>query len=141
MIKLLVPVDGSPAALRAVRFAADFVPAPCEVELHLLNVQEPVLTWEVRRFLREGEIEKVQREKAWEIVEDAAKEVRQAGLTDHVHVEFGDVAKTVDAVAKHLGCRQIIMGTRGVGAIEELLMGSVSTKVLHRTSIPVTLVK
>ena len=43
--------------------------------------------------------------------------------------------------AEELGCDEIIMGTRGMGAIGNLVMGSVATKVVHLAGIPVTLVK
>ena len=33
------------------------------------------------------------------------------------------------------------MGSRGLGSVAALLMGSVATKVLHLTALPVTLVK
>ena len=141
MLKLLVPVDGSAASLRAVRFAATFMPPPCEVELHLLNVQQAAVDWEVRRFLRGVEIDKLLHDKGREIVEEAAREAQAAGRPAVVHVEVGEVAPTIDAVAKRLECGQIVMGSHGAGALEGLLMGSVSAKVLQRTDLPVTLIK
>jgi nucleotide-binding universal stress UspA family protein len=35
----------------------------------------------------------------------------------------------------------VVMGTRGTTAISNLVIGSVATKVIHLTTIPVTLVK
>jgi nucleotide-binding universal stress UspA family protein len=35
----------------------------------------------------------------------------------------------------------IVMGTRGQGAVGNLLLGSVATKVIHLSKVPVTLVK
>jgi nucleotide-binding universal stress UspA family protein len=43
--------------------------------------------------------------------------------------------------AAQLGCDSIVMGTHGRGAISNLLMGSVATKVIHFSQVPVTLVK
>ena len=42
---------------------------------------------------------------------------------------------------EELNCDGIVMGTRGMGAIGNLVMGSVATKVVHLTKLPVTLVK
>jgi nucleotide-binding universal stress UspA family protein len=38
-------------------------------------------------------------------------------------------------------CDGIVMGTRGMSAVGNLVMGSVATKVIHLTKLPVTLVK
>jgi nucleotide-binding universal stress UspA family protein len=38
-------------------------------------------------------------------------------------------------------CDQIVMGTRGLGALSGALLGSVSHQVLEKTSLPVTLIK
>jgi nucleotide-binding universal stress UspA family protein len=43
--------------------------------------------------------------------------------------------------AEEKGCDGIIMGTRGLGPIGNLVMGSVATKVIHLTTLPVTLIK
>jgi nucleotide-binding universal stress UspA family protein len=43
--------------------------------------------------------------------------------------------------AKEKGCDQIVMGTRGLGTVQGLLLGSVATKVIHLANVPVMLVK
>ena len=43
--------------------------------------------------------------------------------------------------AEEIGCRVIVMGTRGMSALANLMLGSVTTKVVHLTKLPVTLIK
>jgi nucleotide-binding universal stress UspA family protein len=141
MYKLLVPTDGSPASLRAVKHAVSIVPSGCNPEVHLLNVQEPIDAWEVRHFLSEDEIAAMQRKRSEEALLEASGVLEQAGVTYRVHAGFGSVPETIVEYAKDLGCQQIIMATQGMGALKGLLLGSVVTKVLHLVDIPVTLVK
>jgi nucleotide-binding universal stress UspA family protein len=54
---------------------------------------------------------------------------------------IGDVPKALVAYAEAKGCDGIVMGTRGLGAIGNLVLGSVATKVIHLTRLPVTLIK
>jgi nucleotide-binding universal stress UspA family protein len=44
-------------------------------------------------------------------------------------------------MAVDLGCEQIVMGTRGLGLVPEILLGSVARRVAHEATVPVTLVK
>lgn len=141
MFKLLLPMDGSPAALRAARFAAALAPQVSDLEVHLLNVQEPVDAWEVRRFLSEEEIAAMQKQRGEEALAEALAILREAGVAVVAHLEAGDVAQTIARMVGELACRQVVMGTHGHGAMGGLLMGSVSTKVLHLVQVPVTLVK
>ena len=53
----------------------------------------------------------------------------------------GAVAATIDRVAREEDVEHIIMGTRGLGGVRGLLLGSVATQLLHLTDVPVTLVK
>jgi nucleotide-binding universal stress UspA family protein len=56
-------------------------------------------------------------------------------------VLVGDVPTAIAACAEERGCDGIVMGTRGMSAIANLVLGSVATEVIHLTRSPVTLVK
>ena len=58
MLKVLVPVDGSPNALRAVRHAIDEYRRHHELELHLLNVQ-PRFSRHISRFVGRQDLRSV----------------------------------------------------------------------------------
>ncbi len=53
----------------------------------------------------------------------------------------GQVAKTIADVAREESVGQIVMGTRGLGGVQGLLLGSVATQVIHLAEVPVTLIK
>jgi nucleotide-binding universal stress UspA family protein len=71
----------------------------------------------------------------------AIETAKKAGLTFTSEILIGDVAKSIVSCAEASGCCAIVMGTRGMSAIGNLVMGSVATKVIHLTKLPVTLVK
>ena len=50
-------------------------------------------------------------------------------------------AEVICRYAKEKGCDQIFMGTRGLGSVSSLVLGSVATKVIHLSPVPVLLVK
>lgn len=141
MSKLLVPVDGSDSAKRALRHALACGGEACSPEIHLLNIQEPIVDWEVRRFMRDEEIDKMLRAKAEDILAEAAEIAVLSGREVHRHILIGDTAQGIVEQARELGCDQIVMGTRGMGTLQGMLLGAISTKVLHLVEIPVTLVK
>lgn len=140
-MKLLIPTDGSPAALRAVRHAVSMLPLVCDLEVHLLHVQPPVDSWEVKSHLGAAEIADIQRCKADDALREAKAVLQEGGVKFEAHIAQGDPPEVIARQAEALGCHQIVMGTRGMGALSGLLLGSVSTKVLQRVGIPVTLVK
>jgi nucleotide-binding universal stress UspA family protein len=51
------------------------------------------------------------------------------------------IANTIGRLARQLGVDQIVIGSRGLGAIGRLVLSSVATKVAHLARVPVTLVK
>ena len=53
----------------------------------------------------------------------------------------GEPAEAIAGYARRTRCKEIIMGTRGLGRISGLVLGSVAIKVIHLASVPVTLVK
>lgn len=142
MLKLLVPVDGSPNSERVVNRVIAFSRTECpNLELHVLNVQLPVEVWEVKRFLPQQEIEALLQSRGGDALVGARALLDAAGIIYTPHVRIGPIAETIVSVARELGSSQIVMGTRGMGAVGSLLLGSVATKVIHLADVPVTLIK
>ena len=82
-------------------------------------------------FLQEGK---------WAL--QAAEEMLLAcGEKFSTHVVPGDIARRIVQLAEQHDCVRIVMGTRGLGALAGLVLGSVGYRVIHLSPIPVTLVK
>lgn len=141
MIKFLLPVDGSEPADNAVRHLIRLARDPEAVEIHLLNVRDPAEAWEIRRFLTEEEIARNQRAEGENELSSARTLLDAAGLAYTAEVRIGPVAQTIADYAAERGCEAILMGSHGRGGLANLLLGSVATKVIHLTRIPVTLVR
>jgi len=76
------------------------------------------------------------------IVETAARNARNAGVADiDTRVEMGDYAKTVLNSAETLGVDMIVLGSRGLGGLQALLLGSVSDKVARHAKCSVLTVR
>jgi nucleotide-binding universal stress UspA family protein len=141
-MKVLVAVDGSRNSERAVAYAIrDAAGRSGKVELHLVNVQAPVTSSNVRRFVTKAMLENYRREQGERVLSAACRMLDRAKVPYRTHIMAGHVAETIVWQAKKLRCGEIIMGTRGMGAIASALVGSVATKVIHLTKLPVTLVK
>lgn len=140
MDTLLVPVDGSEHALKAVELAAGLA-QKLDAGLVLLTVEDPgPLKGAVAHF---AETEHLSRNQIpdW-ILHGAEISANEAGCTDVKRVSAtGDVTDAVlNAVDKHKPS-MIVMGARGLSDLEGLILGSVSHKVLHVAPVPVLIVK
>ena len=75
------------------------------------------------------------------IRESGEKLLKEAGVPYATEILRGPIASTIAERADALGCDGIVMGTRGMTALKNLVLGSVATKVVHASQLPVTLVK
>jgi nucleotide-binding universal stress UspA family protein len=141
MLKALIPVDGSANSDRAVKHVIAMAEGREPVEIHLLNVQEPADNWELKRFMPQSEIEAMQESRGGDCLASARELLDKAGIRYTPHVLIGPVAETIARLALEQGCNMIVMGTRGSTSLGSLLLGSVTTKVIHLAAVPVTLVK
>lgn len=137
MKKLLLPVDGSESSLHAVHFALTHLHLAQGDEIHLLNVQLPIHSG----FANHEQVERYQRGEADQALAGARKLLAQHGLTCVEHIAVGQLGETVAHYAATHHVDQIVMGSRGLGSVGGLLMGSVAMKVVHLAHCPVTLVK
>ncbi|MFN0315487.1 MAG: universal stress protein, partial [Burkholderiales bacterium] len=83
----------------------------------------------------------LQREHSARVLDGAEKVLKEAAVPYTKEILAGPVAKSLAQCADALGCKGIVLGTRGMTAIGNLVMGSVATKLVHFANVPVTLVK
>lgn len=142
MLKLMVPIDGSESSMHALDHAIALAKERRGLELSLLNVHpDPIVYGEIQVYVPTDRMLEEQRKGSEALLAPAADKVRAAGVPCTTEIEAGDAATTIARRADALQCEGIVMGTRGMGAIANLLLGSVAIKVVHLANVPVTLVK
>ena len=137
---ILVTVDGSDASVRAVGVASELA-ARLEAALLVLHViRDMALPKELSDMLKAEEATEsrleILRDSARIIIERAGKQATKAGVKT-VKTEFlqGDPANTIMAFANDHRADMIVMGTRGLGQVESMQLGSVSRKVTNLSRI------
>ena len=142
MLKALVPVDGSENALNAVRHVIKLMRDGEPFELHLLNVQ-PLLHKNVTSHVPHQVVQDYHREEADKALKSACDLLHGAGVPYQSHILVGHAAAVIAEQARTLGCDQVVMGTRGLGSLTQILLGSVSNETIQLMDpkIPITLVK
>jgi nucleotide-binding universal stress UspA family protein len=143
MKRVLLPVDGSECSLRAVALVISKrsrYANPDDLEIHLVNVQAP-FSHDVSRFFSHDQIVAFHHEESDKLLHEACKLLDAAGAKYTCHKEIGKVPERIAELTESLKCDQIVMGTHGRGALIELLMGSITLKVISLIKIPILLVK
>ena len=141
-MKILLPVDGSECALRAVDYliahSAWFRDMP---EIHLLQVHAPIPIGRVQAHVGRDTLHTYYLEESQELLIAAQKKLDAAGRFHTTHIHVGQPAEVIAKVAGKLGCDLIVMGSHGRSGLAGLVMGSVASRVLHLAICPVLLVK
>ena len=75
------------------------------------------------------------------IMDYSKKRSAKNGILFEKKISFGDVGPEIVRFAKALDYDLIIIGARGISSIKEIFLGSVSNYVLHKSKIPVMIVK
>jgi nucleotide-binding universal stress UspA family protein len=141
MNNLLVPIDGSAAALRAFEQALQSLRSRSSARIHALNVQAPKIHAWPSKLVSPDMINAELRKDGEQLLVPAAEMARAAGVACLSHVSIGQAVEEILAYAGRHGCDGIWMGTRGLGAVTALVLGSVALQVVHLAQVPVTLVK
>src|SRR5512143_2141229 len=98
MLKALLPVDGSENSLRAVKHLITLVQGREPMDVHILNVQEPIVAWEVKRCFKAEEIEAMQVSAGGDALQAARTALEEAAIPYTAQVLIGDVA---ESIARH----------------------------------------
>jgi nucleotide-binding universal stress UspA family protein len=137
--RILVPMDGSKMAERALRVAARLARTE-QAELLLLHVIGDFPT--LRELVSALAIDELQAQRC---AEAEAMLERAAARVDHVgsvvvRAATTNVAECIVREARLARCGLIVMGTHGRSGLSRLLLGSTAEAVARSSKVPVLLV-
>ncbi len=138
---ILVPYDGSEPAGRALDKAMEFVRSDSQTRLtvaHVINLQ-PITVADMT-FVQPESYQEELRRQGEEILDRVKQRIGDFPGTDTV-VLAGAPAPAILDYADSAGCDLIVMGSRGLGAFRELMVGSVSHNVIQHSGVPVMIMK
>jgi nucleotide-binding universal stress UspA family protein len=137
--KILVPYDFSERSAAAVTYAGAWAKG-LGAEITLLHVVEPVVYPEFYSvdLLPDDTMSRVTERANQEL--DSAADQLLGGIETTAEIQIGRAAETIVGRAKPGDFDLVIMGKRGLSALEHLIMGSVAESVLRRCKIPMVAV-
>jgi nucleotide-binding universal stress UspA family protein len=144
MLKILLATDGSESAVRATRTlieTAAWYNEPPQVELVTVHLPVPPIGGLSGVVLTPQMIERYYQEEGEQALRASRQLLAAAGIKCTPHILVGPIAQTIVDRALQSGCQMIYMGTRGMSALPNWVLGSNATKVLHLAHIPVVLVR
>jgi len=138
--RILVPVDGSDNSYRALD-AALFLSEKLGSNITVLHVMEevPITHIESQKLLSEL-LENYKKENQ-DILSKCSEIARKKGLTINTILLQGNPASIILDFSKKEKYDIVIMGSRGMGKFKEIILGSVSSKIVHHSSCPVMLIR
>lgn len=142
MLKMLIAVDGSEHAQHALEAVARLARSGCALEAALLHVRDAPVIYGELPVLDTNALEAPQKAQQEAVLKAAEQQAAGLGLKllpSRRAVGFASEQILQDALA--FGADHIVMGTRGMGALRSLVLGSVAQRVLHESTVPVLLAK
>ena len=144
--RILAATDGSGDATLAVRAAAD-LSTRAGAELHIVHVRKELPIWpgypssEYTRSAFE-ELAREQEEETERLMERQAAEAKAEGANvAGTHSREGRPAERIAGLADELGADLVVVGSRGLGTMKRLVVGSVSEGVVNLAPCPVLVVR
>jgi nucleotide-binding universal stress UspA family protein len=150
-MKFLVAIDGSQISQKVIQTVLSLA-TPTKAVVILLNVVEPVANyypkmmmptgdWVTWQGLPDVEFEKNLLNSSQVLLDDAAKAFQAAGMECLTRMEIGSPRDTICAIAKEESVDFLVVGSRGLGTVERLMLGSVSDYVAHHSNAAVIIVR
>ena len=141
-MKIVVPLDGSAASERALDHALSLAATNPGWLLILVNVQTPDTLGFPDIQMGAADARALANRESESVLRKSVEACEKHHVRCETRAEYGEpVAETIVRIARETGADQIVMGARGLGRLRGLMLGSVTTQVVHLTDIPVTLVK
>lgn len=138
MIKnILIPVDGSEGSDRAITHAITLADV-CGAKLNFLYVAN-INQLAINACLSDAILEAVT--KAGNVILDRAMQMVPSGIDKEAFSETGSPAVVILDFADSIEADLVVMGSRGLGVVKGVLLGSVSQYIVEQSKCPVLVVK
>jgi nucleotide-binding universal stress UspA family protein len=134
-MRILLPVDGTPMSMQAVRHALKLRAAGLQADFVLANVQEPPSLYEVMVAHDPQVLDEVRRAAGADLLAPAEALLDAAGAAWESEVAGGEPGHVLADLVENYGCDAVVMGAGG-GA-----MGPVALALLQHSPVPVTIVR
>ena len=135
---ILVPLDGSSTSLKGFNLALMFA-KPLDAKITAINVIRFSNNFQ---FPVSSEMKQTHAKSAGKIISDVQRVVKKERISFIGKIVKGDsIGKEIIKFSKIKNIDLIIIGSRGPHPSSETFLGSVANYVLHKSSIPVTIVK
>jgi len=139
---IVLPVDGSSFTARAARVLVQQAGLYRETpRITLFTVALPIGTPLAWAQLSKATLDDYYRDVGAQALAPAERVLREAGLAFVSYSVVGDPVEQIAAEVRRLQPDLLIMGTHGHSALKGFVMGSVASKVVASTSVPVLLVR
>ena len=135
--KILVPLDGSKNSIRGLDNAIS-IARTCQATItgiYILPVYPRNLVDAVIPYVMHPEKE------AKKFLADARKRAAQKGILFKSKIIWGSPTTEIQDMTKGKKFDLIVIGARGMGSVKEFFLGSVSNAIVHKSKIPVMVVK
>jgi nucleotide-binding universal stress UspA family protein len=129
--RILLPTDGSEDAIRAAEAAADLA-RKRGAELHVVHV------WHDVRGFAHDFVKRELRRQGQEILDEQVEKIRASGgEVTKAYLRRGRTSNEVIALCKEIDAGLLVVGSRGLGTVRRILMGSQSEEIVHHAQVPV----
>ena len=134
--RILLATDGSEDAAQATEAATDLANRSGS-ELHVVHVWH-----DVPGPYRHAFVKRELRRQGQEILDEQVQKIESAGGTvTQTHLRGGRTSNQVIGLSDELGVGVLVVGSRGMGTVRRILMGSHSEEIVHHAHAPVLVVR
>ena len=135
--KILVPLDGSKNSLRGLDEAI-YLARQCQatitglyiIPIYPRNLADAIMPFQIHL-----------NKEAKKFMDSAKKRSAQKGIDFKSKVIFGSPTVEIEELSKKGKFDIIVIGTRGQSGLKEVFLGSVANAIVHKSKIPVLVVK
>lgn len=140
--KILVAYDGSKLSRKALDHAVQLAQAHIETELLVAHViQYPVMVLGEAMITASAEVQKETYEQSEQLLDEVKLLLGTLANPSKTLQLSGKTAAAIVECAEEEACDLIVIGSRGVSNLQEIMLGSVSHDVVQHSPFPVLVVK